>query len=116
MSILEEQFVDFTIINKAVIDDGYGGTKTVWTPDATIKGIAAFDNSLAVQVAQVMGATSQYAFLVKKELELDFHTVLRRNSDSKIFRIISNSDDKKTPKSAGLNLRQYDAEEWKLPT
>lgn len=116
MSLLDEQFEDFTIINKAVVDDGYGGTKTVWTPGAVIKGVMAYNNNLAVQVAQIMGSTTNYVFVVRKDTEVDYYTVLRRDSDGKIFRITANSDDKKTPKSAGLNMREYDAEEWKLTT
>ena len=114
MSLLEDNFEDFTIINKSVVDDGYGGTQTVWTPGATIRGAIVLNSSLAVQVAQVMGSAGQYTLTVRKDTDLDFYTVLRRESDGKIFRIKANSDDKKTPKGAGLNMRQYDVEEWKL--
>jgi len=114
MSLLENAYEDFTIINKAIVDDGYGGQETVWTDGATIKGAMVFDNSTQMKVAQAMGVTSAYTLTVKKNIELDYHTVLRRESDGKIFRLTSNSDDKKTPESAALNMRQYSAEEWKL--
>lgn len=114
MSLLENAYEDFTIINKSIIDDGYGGTTTTWTDGATIKGAIYFDNSSQMKVARVMGVTSTYTLTVKKNVELDYHTVLRRESDGKIFRTTTNSDDKKTPNSAGLDMRQYDAEEWSL--
>jgi hypothetical protein len=114
MSLLENAYEDFTIINKAVVDDGYGGTTTVWTDGATIKGAMVFDNSTQMKVAQAMGVTSAYTFTVKKNVELDYHTVVRRESDKKIFRLTSNSDDKKTPEEAVLDMRQYTAEEWKI--
>lgn len=113
MSLLEEAYEDFTIINKAVVDDGYGGTATVWTDGATIKGAMVYDNSTQMKVAQAMGVTASYTLTVKKSLELDYHTVLRRESDKKIFRLTTNSDDNKTPVSAGLDMRQYSAEEFK---
>jgi hypothetical protein len=114
MSLLENAYEDFTIINKSVVDDGYGGTTTVWTDGATIKGAMVFDNSIQMKVAQAMGVTSAYTFTVKKNVELDYHTVVRRESDKKIFRLTSNSDDKKTPEEAALDMRQYTAEEWKI--
>lgn len=114
MSLLENAYEDFTVINKSVVDDGYGGITTKWTDGATIKGAIVFDNSTQMKVAQAMGVTSAYTLTVKKSIELDYHTVIRRESDGKYFRLTSNSDDKKTPESAGLNMRQYSAEEWKL--
>lgn len=114
MSLLENAYENFTVINKTVIDDGYGGTTTVWTDGATVKGAIVFDSSAQMKVAQAMGVTSAYTFTVKKNVVLDFHTVIRRESDKKIFRLTSDSDDKKTPEEAALNMRQYSAEEWQL--
>lgn len=114
MSLLENAYEDFTVINKSVVDDGYGGTTVVWTDGVTIKGAIVFDSSAQMKVAQAMGVTSAYTLTVKKNVELDYHTVLRRESDKRIFRLTSNSDDKKTPEEAALNMRQYSAEEWKL--
>lgn len=114
MSLLENAYEDFTILNKSVVDDGYGGVITVWTDGAKIKGAMVFDNSAQMKIAMAAGYMSAYTLTVKKDIELDFHTVIRRDSDGVVFRLTSNSDDKKTPESAGLNMRQYSAEEWKL--
>lgn len=115
MSLLEEAMEDFTVLNKSVISDGYGGTETVWTEGATIKGAIVFDSSNQAKIAQAMGVTSAYTLTVKKNVVLDYHTVLRRENDKKLFRLTSDSDDKKTPQSANLNMRQYTAEEFTLP-
>ena len=115
MSLLENAYEDFTILNKAIVDDGYGGLIPTWSDGATIKGVMVFDSSTQMKVAQAMGVTSSYTFTVRKSIELDYHTVVRRESDKKIFRLTSNSDDKKTPQEAGLDMRQYSAEEWSLP-
>ena len=116
MSLLEEAFKDFTVINKAVVDDGYGGTKTTWTDGATIRGAIVIDTSAQMKTAQALGSAIAYTFTVSRDTELDYHTVIRRNSDSKIFRLTSDTDDKETPASAGLNMRQYTAEEFVLPS
>jgi hypothetical protein len=114
MSLLSEAMTDFVIINKSIIDDGYGGTKTVWTDGATIKGAMVHNSDLQSKIAEVMVSKNLYTLTVRKEIELDYHTVLKRISDNKIFRLTSNSDDKKTPPNAGLNMRQYSAEEFEL--
>lgn len=114
MSLLEENMQDFVIINKAIVDDGYGGTVTTWADGATIQGAITYSSSSITRIAQALGSTSVYTITVKKDIELDFHTVLRRVEDGKIFRVTANSDDNKTPKGAGLNMRQYSCEEWSL--
>lgn len=114
MSLLESAYEDFTIINKTIEDDGYGGTTIVWKDGAKIKGAMVFDSSTQMLIAQQMGVTSAYTLTVNKSITLDYHTVIRRESDKKIFRLTSDSDDKHTPESAGLNMRQYTAEEWSL--
>lgn len=114
MSLLESAYEDFTILNKSIVDDGYGGVTTEWSDGATIQGAIVFDNSTQMKIAQEMGVTSAYTLTVKKSMLLDYHTVLRRESDKKIFRLTSDSDDKRTPESAYLNMRQYSAEEWTL--
>ena len=114
MSLLESAYEDFTVLNKSVVDDGYGGVKTTWSDGATIKGAMVFDSSAQMKTAQAAGYTSAYTLTVKKNIELDFHTMLRRESDKQIFRLTNNADDKKTPESATLNMRQYSAEIWKI--
>ena len=114
MSLLSDSFTDFIIINKAYVDDGYGGTDTTWTEGATIQGAMVHNTDLQSKVAEVMVSKNLYTFTVRRETTLDYHTVLKRVSDSKIFRLTSNSDDKKTPPGAMLDMRQYSAEEFEL--
>ena len=114
MSLLDDAYENFTVINKAIVDDGYGGTAVTWKDGATSKGAIVLDSSTQAQIAQAMGVKSLYTLTVKKNVELDYHTVLRRESDKKIFRLTSDTDEKKTPPSAGLDMRQYTAEEWAL--
>ena len=45
---------------------------------------------------------------------LEYHDVLRRVRDGKVFRVTSDGDDKYTPESATLNMRQVTAEEYIL--
>lgn len=114
MSLLDEAFEDFLILNKVRSDDGYGGTITAWVPGATIQGAMVFETAPQMTVAQALGSTSVYTLTVRKAVEMDYHDVIQRVSDQKIFRVTSNSDENKTPSSAWLNMRQYSCEEWVL--
>lgn len=114
MSLLDDAMEDFVYLNKAKVPDGYGGTTTQWTEGATIQAMAAFDSSMQARVAGVQGVTSLYTITTRKDVTLEYHEVIKRVSDGKIFRITSDGDDKKTPKSAVLNMRQVSAEEWRL--
>lgn len=114
MSLLEANFTDFMMINKIREPDGYGGTVTRWQDGAPFSGAIVYDGSSQMLVAQAMGSKSTYVLTVRKDVQLDYHDVIRHETDGKIFRITQNSDDLKTPNGAGLNMRQYRAEEWEL--
>lgn len=113
MSLLEEAFETLTIINKLDVPDGYGGKERVWIDGAEIQGALDFQNGNLQRVALALGSNITYRLIVRKDTDLDFHTVFK-NSEGRTFRVLSNSDDNKTPKSAYLNMRLYDVEEYAL--
>lgn len=115
MSLLEEAMEECTMLDKTTTDDGYGGVNTVYVDGATFYAAIPIDNSMQARVAEKDGVTALYTVTTKKNVNLQFHDVFRRNRDSKIFRVLSDGDDKKTPDSASLNMRQVSAEEWILP-
>lgn len=114
MSLLEEAYENFILMNKVSMPDGYGGIITEWVDGPTIQGALVMESSNTAMIAQAMGVTSVYKLTVRKDIALDFHDVIKRGKDGKVFRITNDSDDIKTPASAGLNMRQYSAEAWSL--
>ena len=114
MSLLSEAFEDFVILNKTTVLDTYGGTDKVWADGITIQGAMVYNSSSQAKIAESMGAIGAYTLTVKKNILLDYHDVLRRKRDGKIFRLVTDSDDLKTPDSATLNMRQYSAEEYTI--
>ena len=114
MSLLSEAFEPFVMIDKTTVSDGYGGFTVVYTQGASFQAVAVFDTSVEARVAGVQGVTSLYTITTSKDNNLQYHDICRRNSDGKIFRITSDGDDKKTPPSATLDMRQVTAEEFKL--
>lgn len=114
MSLLDEAMETCVLLNKTTAPDGYGGYITTWADGAEFKAAIVFDTSMQARVADKEGVTSLYTVTTKKALTLEYHDVFRRVSDGKVFRVTSDGDDKYTPASAGLNMRQVTAEEWSL--
>lgn len=114
MSLLNDAMEKCVFQNKAIVDDGYGGYVTKWTGGAEFEAAIAFDTSIEARTADKQGVTSLYTVTTNKAMNLQYHDVFKRVSDGKIFRVTSDGDDKYTPKSASLNMRQVTAEEWML--
>ena len=112
---LIDDFMDVCVfMDKQRVDDGYGGYKTNWTEGAEFTAAITFDTSIEARVAGVQGVTSLYTVTTQRDLTLEYHEVFKRLRDGKIFRVTSDGDDKFTPASAGLDMRQVTAEEWEL--
>ena len=116
MSLLEQYYEDYTLMTKTLTPDGYGGYNTTWKESGTFKAAAVLDSSIEAEIGKVQGVTSVYTITTPKSINLDYHDVIKRNSDNATFRITSDGTDKKTPASASIDMRQVRAESWEIPT
>jgi len=115
MSLLSEFMTSCVILNKQTQADGYGGYITTWIDGAEFDAAIVLDSSMQARIGEKQGVTALYTITTTKALNLQYHDVFRRVEDGKIFRVTSDGDDKKTPPSAAINMRQVSAEEWELP-
>lgn len=116
MSLLSYAMENFIIIDKLTTNDGRGGMVTSWVDGASIKAAIVLNDSIEARRAEAQGVTGIYTITTNRLINLQYHDILRRERDGKVFRVTSDGDDKYTPASAGLNMRQVSAEEWILPT
>ena len=114
MSLLDEAFEKCILMNKSTTEDGYGGVVTTWSDGASFQCAITFDTSMQARTAEQAGVTSLYTVTIRKNMMLEYHDVFKRVRDGKVFRVTSDGDDKYTPESATLNMRQVTAEEWIL--
>ena len=112
MSLLSEAMETCVMLNKTVEDDDLGGERTTWKAGSSFQAAIVFDTSIEARVGEAQGVTSLYTVTTRRSKVLEYHDVFRRESDKKIFRVTSDGDDKYTPASAGLNMRQVTAEEF----
>lgn len=113
--LLNEAMENCTMIDSLTTSDGYGGVKTTWQDGASFQCAVVLDTSMESRIAQKQGVTGVYTVTTRRNINLQYHNVFRRERDGKIFRVTSDGDDKKTPMSAGLDMRQVIAEEWEIP-
>lgn len=116
MNLIDSEMEKFCFIDKSRQSDGQGGFIYVWTESVEFQAVSHLDSSIQAKIAQVQGVTALYTITTRKDITLEYHDVIKRLSDGKIFRVTSDGGDNKTPKTAALNMRQVSAEEWRLPT
>lgn len=116
MSLLSNAMERCTMIDKTTTSDGRGGFVYEWRDGASFFAACTLDSSMEARRAEAQGVTALYTVTTQRSVNLQYHDVFRREEDGKIFRVKSDGDDKKTPKTAGLDMRQVSAEEWAIPT
>lgn len=119
MSLLDE-FMQETgkciILDKSTVSDGLGGYTTSYVEGAEFDAAITLDTSIQARTAEKQGVTALYTVTTSKAMNLQYHDIFKRRSDNKIFRVTSDGDDKHTPPSATLDMRQVSAEEYTLPS
>lgn len=117
MTMIEESMETCVTMQKVRGPDGEGGFITYWTEGAEFKASITFDTSMQARIADKQGVTSMYTVTTAKNAHLEYHDVIKRLSDGKVFRITSDGDDKQTPPRAMFGqYLQVTAEEWVIPS
>jgi len=115
MSLIEESMEPVCFMEKVRVPDGEGGFVTTWTEGAEFQASITFDSSMQARIADKQGVSSLYTVTTAKNAKLEFHDVIKRLSDEKVFRITSDGDDRQTPPRAIFgHYLQVTAEEWVL--
>ncbi len=111
MSLLSEAMEGCVLLNKQTTLDEYGGFVNTWVDGASFDAAITFDTSIEARSAEAQGVHSLYTVTTARNIVLQYHDVFRRTRDNKLFRVTSDGDDKYTPSSATLDMRQVTAEE-----
>lgn len=114
MSLIDKAMTDVVAMEKTRVSDGEGGFIVDWVDGVAFQAAITFDTSMESRIAQKQGVTSRYTITTSKNAKLEYHDVIKRLNDGKVFRVTSDGDDKQTPKSASFQFLQVTAEEWVL--
>ena len=111
MSLLEEAMETCVFLSKQKEADGYGGYINTWTEGAEFLSAITFDTSMQARVGEKQGVTSRYTVTTPRTMTLQYNDYFKRVRDGKYFHVTSDGDDRYTPPSATLDMRQVEAEE-----
>lgn len=112
--LLNEMSDTCVFLNRVVVSDGYGGTKTTWAEGAEFKALILQNTSVEATVAGAQLSTSFYGIKTNRNVHFEYHDVFRRVSDGAIFRI-TDEHQNQTPGSSDIDMQLVAAEEWSLP-
>lgn len=113
--MLVDSFMEPCIfMEKKTISDGQGGFETSWQDGTEFMCAIITNQNIQTKIAEQQGVTSLYTITSKKNVELDFHDIIKRKNDGQVFRITSNSKDIQTPKASQMDFWQVSAEKWSL--
>lgn len=114
MSLLKYTLEECQFMDKVTVPDGYGGFTRRWVPGAKFDANITKEESTEALTAQAMGVTALYQITTTRGINLQYHEVVKRLRDGKIFRVTTDGDDMATPSVATLDMRVVRAEEWEL--
>lgn len=114
MSLIDEMLDACVVMNKKTESDGQGGTYTTYEEGAGINVAIVNNTSMSARIAQKEGVTSTYTLTFHKGIVLEYHDVIKRLKDGKIFRVTSDYGDVVSPDISTLNMCQVSAEKWEL--
>lgn len=110
MSLVDNAMEKSYIIDKVTTLDDYGSVKVTYKQGAEIKIAYSLDTSATARIAEQEGISNRYTLTTRRNINLKYPDIVQRASDSKYFRITSDGSDNKTPSSAGIDMRQVEAE------
>lgn len=114
--LLNEFKERFSIYHRVTRDDDYGGYTSEWIRGASFDGILTEDVSITSAIAGIDTNKNMFGLKVEKDVPLEFHSVIRKESDKRFFRITS-GEVLKSPKMSRLNMKilsceAYEPTDW----
>lgn len=116
MSLIDSMTTPCVFMIPTKTPDSSGGYITEWAEGESLSAAVVRDTSTEARIAEAAGTVSVYTVTVPRDVHLPFHSVIKRLTDGKVFRITSDNAEKKTPVCTALDMAQSTAEEWRLTT
>lgn len=116
MSLLDDFARSCVLMEKKRVPGDEGGWGVIWEEGAEFKNYPYLDTSMEARRAEKEGVTSTYSVLVDRDFPLEYNDYFRDKITGKTYRVTSDPEEKKAPKSASIALKYCTAERKELPT
>ena len=103
------------IIDTVTSDDAYGGGLKSYRVGASIDAAIIKNSTTEAIVAEKQGLTEIFTVVTRSGSLLDYHSIIRRDSDSEYFIITSREKDSEAPAQSTVQISKVTAERWKVP-
>jgi len=104
------------IIDKFTSDDAYGGSVVGYRVGASIDAAIIKNSTTEAIVAEKQGASEFFTIVTNKGSMLDYHSIIRRDSDSEYFMVTSREKDSEAPARSTIQISKVNAERWNVPS
>lgn len=112
-TILEDWLKNFCMVDKVSVPDGAGGFYPTYHDSAPFEAVQMHDSTIEAQIAEREGTASTYKLYVDKDLEFEFHDIIKCVDNGCIFRITV-TDGPVTPNVSDLNMKSIMCERFDL--
>lgn len=113
-TLVDSMMESCTMLDAATVADGQGGFSKTWVEGAKFQAAFTKASSIEAKIAEKQGVTELYTITVRKGTALEYHDIIRRDSDGTTYRVTSNIKDSESPKVSTLNMGTVSAERWEL--
>ena len=103
------------IIDTVTTDDAFGGGRKGYRVGATINAAIIKNGTTEAVVAEKQGLTEIFTVVTNSGSLLDYHSIIRRDSDNEYFLITSREKDSEAPAQSTVQISKVNAERWKVP-
>lgn len=114
MSLIESMMVPCVLMEPKRNPDGSGGQTTTWEEGKRFNSAIVRDTSTESRIAEAAGTVERFTVTTSRAVSLEFHSVFKRLSDGKTFRITSGNAEKCAPACSRLDIAQATAEAWRV--
>lgn len=114
-TLLDRMGEKCTMRNRAIMPDGLGSYRDVYTDGVEFFAMIRKDDTTADRIAEKQGVQESYTVVVPRGFPLRNTDVFRREKDGQTYRVTSNIQDKEAPEASTVQIASVTAERWDEP-